>query len=88
MVNQSESRKIAYQYVVAKMKNTMWVTPIDSDKRVAEVLDIPIDDLNSLKEGLSDPSPKLIEEFKKFVGQTTPEDEVDAYLVTPFSTRL
>lgn len=84
MTNRHESRKRAYHYIVGQAKKVNWDPPIDSDERLAEVLDIPISDLNSLKEGLCDPSQKLIAAFKKLFGSTIHEDEVDSYLVTPF----
>ncbi len=84
MTNQRESRKRAYQYIVEQAKNVNWDPPIDSDERLADVLGIPISDLNSLKEGLSDPPPKLVAEFKKLFERIIREGEVDSYLVTPF----
>lgn len=84
MTNQRESRKRAYQYIVEQAKKVNWDPPIDSDERLADVLGIPISDLNSLKEGLSDPPPKLVAEFKKLFERIIREGEVDSYLVTPF----
>ena len=86
MSNQHESRKRAYRYIVEQAKKVNWDPPIDSDERLADVLDISIRDLNSLKQGLSDPPPKLIVEFKKLFVPFIREDEVDSYLVTPFLT--
>jgi len=87
VTNQPESRKRAYAYIVGQAKKVNWDPAIDSDERLADVLDIPISELNSLKQGLSDPSPKLVAEFKKLVGPTVHEGEVDSYLVTPFLTK-
>ena len=88
MTNQRESRKRAYYYIVEQAKKVNWDPPIDSDGRLADVFDIQISELNSLKEGLSDPSPKLIAEFKNLFGPTIhDEDEVDSHLVTPFLTK-
>ena len=87
MTNQRESRKRAYQYIVEQAKKVNWDPPIDSGERLADVFDVPISELNSLKEGLSDPSPKLIAEFKKLFGTTIHEDEVDSYLIIPFLTK-
>ena len=84
MTNQGESRKRAYHYIVEQVKKVNWDPPIDSDERLADVFDIPISDLNSLKEGLSDPSPKLVVEFKKLFGPIIHEEEVESHLVTPF----
>lgn len=87
MTKQYESRKRAYYYIVEQAKKVNWDPSIDSDERLADVLDIPISDLNLLKEGLSDPSPRLIAEFKKLFSPTIHEDEVDLYLVKPFLTK-
>lgn len=84
MTNQRESRKRAYQYIVEQAKKVNWDPPIDSDERLADVFGIPVSDLTSLKEGLSDPPPKLVAEFKKLFGPIIHEGEVDSYLVTPF----
>jgi len=87
MSNQHESRKRAYHYIVEQAKKVNRDPRIDSDKRLTGVLDISISELNSLKQGLSDPPPKLIAEFKRlFVPTIIHEDEVDSYLVTPFLT--
>ncbi len=85
MTKRHDSRKRAYGYIVEQAKKVNWDPPIDSDKRLADVFGISISDLKSLKEGLSDPPPKLIAEFKKLFGTTIHEDEVDSYLVKPFS---
>ena len=87
MRNQHESRKRVYHYIVEQAKSVNWDPPIDSDERLADVFDIPISDLRSLKDGLSDPPPKLVTEFKKLFGPTIHEEEVDSYLVTPFLTK-
>ena len=87
MTNEHESRKKAYHYIVEQVKKVNWATPIDSDERLADVFHIPISDLNSLKEGLSDPSPKLVVAFKELFGPIIHEDEVDSRLVTPFLTK-
>ena len=84
MIDEATKRKRAYQYVVEQAKRLMWSPPIDSDKRLAETLDIPIDELDSLKEGMSDPSAKLVTAFKSLVSPMVSETEVDSYLVKPF----
>ena len=84
MANRSDSRKRAYHFVVEQAKRVNWDPPIDSDERLADVLDIPLKELKSLKEGRSDPSHKLVAEFKKLFGPVINETEIDSYLVTPF----
>ena len=78
-------RKTAYHYIIETTKGIR-VPPIDSDERLADVFDISLDEIKSLKGGLSDPSAKLVHEFKKLHGPMIREDEVDSYLVTPFLT--
>ena len=84
MIDEATKRKQAYQYVVEQTKKLNWSPPIDSDKRLAETLDIPIDELDSLKVGMTDPSVKLVTAFKSLVSQMVSETEVDSYLVKPF----
>ena len=82
----SDNRKRAYSYMVGVVRNWVnWVPPIDSDEKLAEALDVPVNDLTSLKEGLSNPSEKLVAAFKKLVCPLVSESEVDSYLVTPFT---
>lgn len=84
MTEEAANRKRAYQYMVEQVKRLNWSPPIDSDKRLAEALDVPLDQLNSLKEGLSDPSAKIITSFKSLMRPIINETEVDSYLVKPF----
>jgi len=79
------NRKKAYEYIVKEAKQVNWDPPINSDSRLADVFDVPIGDIISLKEGLSDPSQKLVKEFKKFFIHFLEEEEVSSYLVEPFS---
>lgn len=83
MVNEVDDRKRAYQYLVEQAKRINWSPLIDSDKRLADVLDVPISELTSLKEGLSNPSDKLVTGFKKLVCTQVSESEVDLYLTKP-----
>lgn len=45
-------------------------------------------EIDSLKRGQSDPSQRLVAAFKQFFGQTINEDEVDSYLIAPFTSSL
>lgn len=84
MTKRQESRKRAYRYIIEQIKKVNWDPPINSDERVADVFDIPLGELESLKRGLSDPSPKLVAEFKKLLGPLVLEAEIDSYLLKPF----
>jgi len=87
MTKRYESRKRAYHYVIEQAKQVNWDPPINSDERLADVFDISVDELKSLKKGLSDPSQKLVAEFKNLFGPVVNETEIDSYLVTPFLTK-
>jgi len=84
------NRERAYKYIRTVVNNR--VSPskdisIISDTDLADVLDGIFglkDDLRLLRAGKSDPSRRLIEAFRNFVGPTVPEFEIDSYLVTPF----
>jgi len=86
MTEREQKRKRAYAYIVEQAKTRLVAPPDYSDKRLAEIFDIPVKDLTSLKEGESDPTPELIAAFKRLLGPTVREAEVDLYLVTPFLT--
>jgi len=92
MTKQKENRKRAYQYLISLAKTHLGLPPDFSHKKLAEVLTLSDNDrfsieiaLNRLKDGQSDPSPKLIAELKRCLGPTIPI-EFDSYLVTPFLT--
>lgn len=87
MSDQITERKRAYLYMVEEVKRLILTPPIDSDVRLAETLDIPIDELNSLKEGLSNPSEKMITAFKSLVCPIVSETEVNLYLIKPFEKK-
>jgi hypothetical protein len=83
-------RQKAYQYIVSVAKNSkMWIPNINSDKQLADLLGVPMDELIALKRGLANPSPKLVESFKQFAcgdGGCT-EEQVNAFLVDPFKRK-
>ena len=77
----------AYEYIVVQAKKLNFAPPIDSDERLAEALDVPLEDIVSLKKCLSKPTDRLVTAFKKLVCPEIRESEVDSYLVTPFKTK-
>ena len=87
MTNRYQSRYRAYHYVIEQAKKANQDPPINSDERLAAVFDISPDELKSLREGLSDPSQKLVAEFKKLFGPINEAEIIDSYLVTPFLTK-
>jgi hypothetical protein len=84
MTSEIEMRKRAYQYMFEEAKKLLWTPSIDSDERLADTLDISLNELTSLKEGLSNPSAKMITTFKSLVCPMVSETDVDLYLVKPF----
>jgi hypothetical protein len=82
-------RKKAYGLI----KRTIGVkadSPEDEVTRLADRISGELgikNDLKQLREGISDPSERLIKafRFKSFAGGLLPESEIDAYLVDPFA---
>ncbi len=82
-------RKKAYGYI----KRTFGVkadSPEDEVTRLADRISGEFgikDDLKQLREGISDPSERLIKafRFKSFIGGLLPESEIDAFLIDPFA---
>jgi hypothetical protein len=89
MINsQNKYRKTAYEYIVNMVKtNVNWIPPINSDERLADLLNVPLDDIISLKNGDANPSGKLVSEFKKLMGPLAIEEQIDHYLISPFQTK-
>lgn len=78
MVNRHDVRKSAYHYICELNK-----VPICMHFP-KEVSSIPLDELQLLKDGVSDPSPRLVADIKKLFVPAVGEAEIDAHLVTPF----
>ena len=57
-------RREAYDFIVRKAKLTNWSPPINSDKALADALDIDVTELISLKEGRENPTQRLIERVR------------------------
>ncbi len=82
-------RKEAYRYI----KRTIGVrvdSPAGEVTKLADRISGEFgikDDLKRLREGISDPSERLIKafKFKSFEGELLPESEIDAFLVDPFN---
>ena len=92
-------RKRAYECIWRLVENSVlfWDPPIDSDRRLAQVLaksakedDITRleTDIISLKEGKINPSQELVSGVKRFFEKYLSEDRIDSQLVEPFSTML
>jgi hypothetical protein len=83
-MNNISKRKAAYKYIVRGAKKLNWDPPIDSDERLAAVLNVSLSEVISLKKGFSNPSDKLVAKFKELMRPALREDEIDYYLVSPF----
>jgi len=77
-----ESRKIAYQYIVEQSKKPNLKLSVTSDELIKDI-NISLDELMRLKEGLDDPSPELVRALKKLLLGVVSEAEIDKYLVIP-----
>ncbi len=83
MTTRSENRKIAYQYIVEQSKKPSLKLSLTSDE-VLKDINISLNELIRLKEGLDDPSPELVRALKKLLLGVVSEAEIDKYLVSPF----
>ena len=86
MSTRGESRKIAYQYIVKQSKKLNIKLSLTSDE-VLKDINISLNELIRLKEGLDDPSPELIRVLKKLLLGIVSEAEIDKYLVSPFQPK-
>lgn len=83
-----ESRIRAYTYIVNHFKARVnWNPPINSDSKLADFFDVPISEIISLKEGNSNPSEKIVVQFKQLLKDQENEENINSYLVTPFHTK-
>ncbi|MCK4696667.1 MAG: hypothetical protein KAT53_00015 [Dehalococcoidia bacterium] len=83
MTTRGESRKIAYQYIVKQSKKLNLRLSLTSDE-VLKDINISLNELIKLKEGLDDPSPELVQALKKLLLGVATVVEIDKYLVRPF----
>ena len=87
MVNNQDlvtARKKAYTFMFRKVKQMGWIPIIDADTKLADALDIDISEIISLKSGKSNHSTRLIDRCKNLFEQIAREEDIKAYLITPF----
>ena len=84
MKDQSESRMRAYRYIVEQAKKLNSGLSFESEKTLADVTYISLNDLVRLKEGRDDPSPELVVALKRLLRPVASETDIDGYLVKPF----
>ena len=85
-----KKRKKAYGYIKRKIGVKKADSPEDEVTKLADRISGEFslkDDLRELREGMSDPSERLIKAFKykSFIGRWLAEREVDAFLIDPFA---
>ncbi len=86
MTTRGESRKIAYQYIVKQSKKLNLRLSLISDE-VLKDINISLNELIRLKEGLDDSSPELVQALKKLLLGVATVVEIDKYLVRPFQPK-
>jgi hypothetical protein len=74
----------AYRYIVEQAKKVNPGLSFESERTLADVTHISLDDLARLKEGRDDPSPELVVALKRLLRPVTSETDFDDYLVKPF----
>jgi hypothetical protein len=79
-----QRRKIAYRYITELSKNLNRSLLYKSDRVLDDICYVSLNDLEELKEGLSDPSQELIFLVKKLFSDVASENEIDNYLIKPF----
>jgi hypothetical protein len=81
-------RKRAYRFIKREICNRVPRVPLDpTDTVLADVLGGTFglkDALHGLREGMFDPSPKLVNAFKDLMKPLMQESTIDSYLVDPF----
>jgi hypothetical protein len=82
LITRGESRKIAYQYIVKQSKKLNLRLSLISDE-VLKDINISLNELIRLKEGLDDPFPELVQALKKLLLGVATVVEIDKYLVRP-----
>ena len=86
MTTRGESRKIAYEYIVKQSKKLNLKLSLTSVE-VLKDINISLNELIRLKEGLDDPSPELVQALKKLLLGVATVVEIDKYLVRPFQPK-
>jgi flagellar motor protein MotB len=79
MLNRSDLRKEAYQYILERL------CKLSTGSDNAEPsLTISLHEINLLKEGTADPSASLVAALKQLFRDSVAEEEINAHLVVPF----
>lgn len=77
--NHPNCRQKAYEYI-RKCPKTM---SVGLDPVIKGSI-LPLDELPELKEGLSDPSPRMIMLLRRALGASISQSEIQNYLISPF----
>ena len=76
-------RKRAYAYIKLIFQGVAWDKDLTIDENLADFLDTPLNDLDELREGRSNPSLKIVHSVKEFFN-----DSPDQYLVATLEREL
>lgn len=83
-------RKDAYAYIKSMILSRRHVPANAPDVQLADALGGTIeltDSLRLLKEGIHNPTKRLVEAFKREFKSEIPESTIDSHLVDPFKTK-
>ena len=81
-MSKRQLRMMAYEYIKAQ------ISKFPGHARYSDSsIIIPLEDIKSLKEGLTDPSTELVASLKQLLTDASAADEIEAYLVAPFRQR-
>ena len=87
MINRRKSRKSAYRYIMGQAKKAARDLSPKSDRTIAGVNYLSLDDILRLKEGISDKSQNLVAILEKLLCHIASEAKIDDYLVTPLQLK-
>ncbi len=79
MEDKIQLRKDAYQYVLRILGSIP--APEDTQNKIQTV---PLEELRSIKEGISDPSPAVVSMLKEWLAGSISDSEIDSHLIYPF----
>jgi hypothetical protein len=78
-MSRRQLRVTAYEYIKAQ------ISKYHGNARYADLsVIVPLDDIESLKEGIADPSAELVASLKQLLTNISVEEEFEAHLIVPF----
>lgn len=78
-------RKILYRHLrgICATSGTIVDNPLNSDRTIAEYFDVEEKELTELRDGIANPSEKLVKGIRE-LRKDDPPDAIDAIFVKPF----